>query len=118
LPDGVWFGFVAERESTSIKFDLACWYFGDAATIAAAEDGEESPPPNDYYIRNESDRIRTITLADRAEVTYYPDGDPNNVIVVEYLGWADLVEQRGYELGVWLTIEDGVAISIEEQWVP
>jgi len=118
LPDGEWFGFVIERGNTTIDFDLACWFFGDAAAVAAAEDGEESPPPNDYYIRNESDRIRTLALAEGVEVVYYPDGDPNNVRTIEYADWAELVDQRGYELGVWLAVETGMVILIEEQWVP
>ena len=118
LSDGEWFGFVTGRGNTTIDFDLACWFFGDAATVAAAEDGEESPPPNDYYIRNESDRIRTLALAEGVEVIYYPDGDPNNVRTIGYADWAGLVDQRGYELGVWLTVETGVVTLIEEQWVP
>ncbi|HVR78625.1 MAG TPA: hypothetical protein VMS99_09565 [Acidimicrobiia bacterium] len=37
---------------------------------------------------------------------------------IEYADWAELVDQRGYELGVWLAVETGVVTLIEEQWVP
>jgi hypothetical protein len=48
----------------------------------------------------------------------YPDGDPNNALTIAYADWADLVDQRGFELGVWLTVDNGVVAAIEEQWVP
>jgi hypothetical protein len=32
----------------TVTLDLVQRFIGDAATKAAAEDGEESPPPNDY----------------------------------------------------------------------
>ena len=47
----------------TVTFDLVQWFSGDAATKAAAEDGEESPPPNDYYIRNVNPRLRTLPVA-------------------------------------------------------
>jgi hypothetical protein len=41
-----------DPDRPTITFDLIQFFTGEAATKAAAEDGEESPPPNDYYIRN------------------------------------------------------------------
>jgi hypothetical protein len=118
LPDGEWFGLVTSRGDDSIEFDLACWFTGDAATQAAAEDGEESPPPNDYYVRNANPETRDVPVATGAEVVFYPDGDPNNDEVLAYADWAARVDQRGYELGVWLEVEEGSITAIREQWVP
>jgi hypothetical protein len=36
---------------------------------AAAEDGEESPPPNDYYIHNVNPRLRTLPVRSDAPIT-------------------------------------------------
>jgi hypothetical protein len=36
----------------TITVDLVHWYVGDDATRAAAKDHQESPPPNDSYLRN------------------------------------------------------------------
>jgi hypothetical protein len=118
LPDGEWFGFVTSRSESSLEFDLACWFSGDAAIQASAEDGEESPPPNDYYVRNTNPATREVPVGDVVEVTFYPDGDPNNVSEIDYDDWAGMVATRGFELGVWLDIENGAIAEIHEQWVP
>lgn len=119
LGSGIWFGYVDSANETTIEFDLACWFTGDAAAQAAAEDGEESPPPNDYYVRNVNPQLRTITMASTAEVSWMPNpGDPSTQTVVPYADWLTGRETRGYQPGVWVTIEGGEATFIEEQYVP
>lgn len=118
LPDGEWYGLVVSRSDDSLEFDLACWFTGDAAVLAAAEDGEESPPPNDYYVRNANPETRDVPVASEVEVVFYPDGDPTNEDTVSYDEWVGLVAQRGYEVGVWLEVEEGMITEIREQWVP
>jgi hypothetical protein len=118
LPDGEWYGLVVSRGDDSLEFDLACWFTGDGAVLASAEDGEESPPPNDYYVRNANPETRDVPVASDVEVVFYPDGDPTNEDTVSYDEWVALVAQRGYELGVWLEVEEGLITEIREQWVP
>jgi len=118
LPDGEWFGFVTSRGEESLDFDIACWFTGNAATQAAAEDGEESPPPNDYYVRNANPDTREVPVGELVEVTFYPDGDPDNSSEIDYDDWGGMVATRGFELGVWLQIENGAIDEIHEQWVP
>jgi hypothetical protein len=121
LGDGVWFGFVDSANATAIEFDLACWFTGDAAALAAAEDGEESPPPNDYYIRNVNPQLRTISVATGTDVFWLPDiGDPSTQTTVPYADWLTGRTARGsgYQPGVWLTIAGGEIVHIEEQYVP
>ncbi len=119
LPDGRWFGFVDDAGSDDVAFDLACWFSGDAAVIAAAEDGEESPPPNDYHIRNDNNRLRTLAVAPSADVSWLPiPGDPNSTEVVGYATWLAEKSGREFDPGVWLEIDDGRIVSIEEQYVP
>jgi len=89
LPDGVWYGDFVSATSSHLEFDLACWFYGDAATIAAAEDGEESPPPNDYYVRNSNPLVRTLSVGDGAIVRWMPEN-----------GVAALVEAESFE--TWL----------------
>jgi hypothetical protein len=122
LPDGEWFGYVDSASAEVLEFDLACWFSGDAAALAAAEDGEESPPPNDYYIRNVNPDLREVPVAADAEVMWLPNiGGPD----LESITYADWIAARyapgtedEYKPGVWLTIADGDIVEIEEQYVP
>lgn len=117
LPEGHWFGFVVSTAADSIELDLACWFSGQAAIDAAAEDGEESPPPNDYYVRNENELTRTVIVWSDAEVTFYPTGDPASETQGSFEEWTDVISQRNV-FGVWLDVIDGEATTITEQWVP
>lgn len=118
LPDGEWFGLAVTTSAGSIDFDLACWFTGEAAVDAAAADGEESPPPNDYYVRNESETIRPVPVTADAPVVYYPTGDPTGETTGSFEDWRGVLETRGAFFGIWLVTEDGAAVSIREQWVP
>lgn len=118
LPDGLWFGFAVEAAGEAMGFDLACWFTGDAAIEAAAEDGAE-PPPNGYHVRNASGAIRSVPVEPSAVVTWYPDvGDPATELVIGYVEWASAVHARGIDLGIWITVEDGHIVEVLEQWVP
>jgi len=119
LGDGTWFGYVESATAAELEFDLACWFTGDAAATAAAEDGEESPPPNDYYVRNQNPQLRTIPVAGPANVTWMPNpGDPSTADTVTYADWLTGRATRDYQPGVWLTIAGGETVAILEQFVP
>jgi hypothetical protein len=110
---------VTSADAASIEFDLACWFVGDAAVLATAEDGEESPPPNDYYIRNVNPQLRTIPVASDANASWLPNlGDPV-AQVGPYADWLiGRAARTGYQPGIWVTITGGEATFVEEQWVP
>ncbi len=121
LPDGRWFGYVDSVSATAIEFDLACWFTGDGAILAAAEDGEESPPPNDYYVRNFNPQLRTIPISLSADVFWLPSpGDPSTQTTVPYADWlvGRSARPAGLQPGVWVTIAGGEGEFIEEQFVP
>lgn len=119
LPDGRWFGFVVEVEADQLGFDLACWFAGTAAAVAAEEDGQESPPPNDFYIRNHSEAVRLLPVEATAEVAWLPNpGDPVSVEVVTYSAWVALRSTRLVMPPVWLQLADNRVSSVEEQYVP
>ncbi len=119
LPAGRWFGYVVDAQSDQVEFDLACWFNGTAAALAAAEDGEESPPPNDYYVRNENDVTRTLTVDEAAEVSWLPTpGDPATQTTISYSEFLESRSDRPFQPGVWLTVGDQKIVVIEEQYVP
>lgn len=117
LPEGEWYGVVVGASESGIEFDLACWFTGDSAMEAAAEDGAE-PPPNDYYVRNDNPQIRSLPVPAETEVTWYPTGDPLSEVVVTFPDWVEGVTARGPFFGVWLNVIDGEVFRIREQWVP
>lgn len=119
LPDGEWYGFFADLDAEQIEFDLACWFTGDAAVKAAEEDGEESPPPNDYYVRNVNETVRSLTVSDSATVEYLANGgDPNSVTTTSYAEWHVEWEIDGFSPGYWITVQDGEVTEIVQQYVP
>ena len=119
LVDGEWFGYVDQATTGGIDFDLACWFNGEAAALAAAEDGKESPPPNDYYVRNGNPGLRFLAVAEGAAVTWLPNpGDPSTEETVPYSDWLVERASRDFQPGVWLTVDDGVIVLIREQYVP
>lgn len=119
ISDGLWFGYINAASEADLTFDLACWFGGDAAIAASAADGEESPPPNDYYIRNDSNSLREVTLGPSPTVTWMPSpADPATTETVSYSAWLTGREARPFQPGVWITIDQGVVTVIEEQYVP
>jgi len=118
LPDGRWFGTVVDRSVGSLSFDLACIFGGQAAIDAATEDGEESPPPNDYYIRNANDTLRELSLdADSLTVMLLDELDLPNSYPVTYNEWRELDFPFGPP-AFWITIEDGQITDAQEQYFP
>jgi hypothetical protein len=53
----------------TITFDLIQLYTGDDATREPAKDHQESPLPNDYYIRNVNPKLRTLPVRADAVIT-------------------------------------------------
>lgn len=124
LPDGRWFGYVEATEAGELKFDLACWFSGVGAEAAATAAGDESPPPNDYFVTNDNDALRTVPVDPAVNVTYYEEfltsGSIDNPDVGSYDDWVAYRSALPAEarLGVWLDVVDGVVVIISEQWVP
>ncbi len=118
LPDSEWFGYVDGINSTNIVFDLACWFSGTSAAEAAAEDGQESPPPNDYYIRNISTETRTVPVSAAVEISALVDLGGPDLESVSFTDWSQAWDGRAHEPGVWITIDGGAIVDITEQYVP
>lgn len=120
LSDGIWFGSVIAADEASVEFDLACFFVGEAANEAAAEDGvEEIPVPNDYYIRNRVSELRTISVHPGA-VAYSLKG----AVEYEQVAWGDwptgesFLTCPGESCIVWLYVNDGSVSEMVEQYTP
>jgi hypothetical protein len=111
-----------DPDRPTITFDLIQFFTGEAATKAAAEDGEESPPPNDYYIRNVNSRLRTLPVRSDAPITV-------NVLAAQSTGSSTkdvsvtLDELASYfpnsgTAPFWITVEQGQATKIAQQFLP
>lgn len=131
LDDGEHFGFVEEVDpgGGTLVLDLAYFLTGEAANEAAAEHGDEVPVPNDYYIVNDNDRLRTLTLADDVELSLLDwndccderfEGDLETFAraIDEGMVESDGFVYQGTLSPYWLIVEDGVIVRIEEQYLP
>jgi hypothetical protein len=129
LEDGRHFGYIASIDPTqgTMVFDLASFLTGDAANEAAAEHGDETPVPNDYYIVNDNPRLRTLALAPDVELWLIDWGSCCEPVRAEMEPFVDSFETtdhrwdamyQGAESQYWVTVEDGVVVTIEEQYLP
>jgi len=120
LPDGVWFVFLIENLPGSVRGDLACFWFGDIAYEVGEAAGVEVE--NDFYISNESDRIRTTPVAPDAVVWTLAGDTTEGHSSVPYADWpigeSTYVPCPGDFCTVWLYINDGVVTDIVEQYIP
>jgi hypothetical protein len=104
----------------TVTFDLIQWFSGDAATKAAAEDGEESPPPNDYYTRNVNPRLRTLPVTPDARLSLtrmtlnQGGGDASANVEVDLA----TIQASGRDHLFWATVQGGRIVALEEQYVP
>jgi hypothetical protein len=101
----------------TVTVDLVQWFTGEAAAKAATEDGEESPPPNDYYVRNVNPRLRTLPLATDARLTLTGQttgqggSDPVQVDLAT-------IRASGRDHLFWATVQNGRILRLEEQYLP
>jgi hypothetical protein len=124
LADGRHPGYLkaVDPDGKTITFDLIQYLTGDAATRAAAEDGEESPPPNDYYIRNVNPRLRTLPVRADASITVnalaaQSTGSATKDVPVTLAKLATWFPSTGTPL-FWITVEQGQVAKLAEQYLP
>ena len=111
-----------DPDRRTITFDLIQFYRGDDATREAAEDHQEYPPPNDYYIRNLNPRLRTLPVRPDPPITC-------NTLTAGHTGSAtrDLAVPL-WRLAIvlpptdsppfWITVHHGQVVRIAEQYIP
>jgi hypothetical protein len=100
----------------TVTFDLVQWYFGEDAAREAAKDHQESPPPNDYYVRNINPKLRTLPVRADATITANQVAGSNQDVPVTLAKLATLTQE--YSPVFWITVRHDQVLKIREQWVP
>ena len=114
---------------TSISADYAQMLTGDAAAKAAKAAGDESPPPNDYYIVNANKKVRVLPVKAGIQVTLTSKDDGTvdtngyKVSLGQYQDWMSGMGGSDFEnilkaVPYNITIKNGVVIAIEEVFLP
>jgi hypothetical protein len=106
-----------------LTFDVVQFLTGAAAAKAAKEDGQ-SETPNDYYIRNQNTKLRTLDLAPGLTIVV-------NVLTAEETGDATkdtpvtLTRLKSFFGGdamkyalFHVTVKNGVVTRLDEQFLP
>jgi hypothetical protein len=111
-----------DADRRRITFDLIQLYLGQDAAREAAKDHQESPPPNDVYLRNVNPRLRTLPVRSDATITC-------NTLTAGYTGSATkdvqvpldrlaIVLPRGGAGPFWITVRHDQVVKIAEQYLP
>ena len=100
----------------TVTFDLIQVYRDEEATREAAKDHQESPPPNDSYMRNVNPRLRTLPVRTDATITANQLAGSNENTPVSQARLATLTRAGS---GVfWITVRHDQMVQIGEQWLP
>jgi hypothetical protein len=108
--------------SRTIVIDVVQFFTGTEAAKAASQDGQESPPPDDYYIRNANKRLRSLPVLPTARITV-------NVLAGDETGDAtkdlpiDLAKLASYFPSdisplFWVTVRGDQIAALQEQFLP
>lgn len=112
--------------TTYLSFDLVLFLTGGEAEDAAEAEGEESPPPNDYFILNHSPKLREYAVAPGVGVAAVMDAGgalcPDLVcppLTMDAWLAAIIPSQSAFRsTPYWITVEDATITGIEQQYVP
>jgi hypothetical protein len=131
LAEGKSFGIIKSVDAANgtLVFDLEQFFSGDAANVAAREDGVIGPDEsvdNDYYIRNVNPKLRTVPIGSDLEIVLIKWSNccehtfsPNLATFAKaFPGPGPSDDYRGPASPYWLTVENGVIVKIEEQYLP
>lgn len=108
--------------SRTIVIDVVQFFTGAQAAKAASEDGQESPPPNDYYIRNVNKRLRRLPVVPTARITVNvlgsdETGDATKDLPVDLVKLASYFPNQISPL-FWVTVRNDQVDTLEEQFLP
>lgn len=118
---------VSTGTSPKMVADYAQFLTGKPAADAATAHGDESPPPNDYYIVNDNKKLRTLPVKPGISVKLVSKADGTTVAEGYLLTldkWAanfaapTPTNSGIISAGYWITIKNGIVVAVEEQYVP
>jgi hypothetical protein len=104
----------------TVTFDLIQLYWGDEAAREAARDHQESPPPNDYYIRNVNPRLRTLPVRTDAVITVNMlAGEALKNVPVSFTDLPALMRRNPYASRLfYITVHHDQTVKMAEQYIP
>jgi type II secretory pathway pseudopilin PulG len=120
-PDGRYIGRITdvftEDGTRYIEIDFIQFLVGDEAAAAATAHGDESPPPNDYYIVNDNPMLRVFPVDDDLlEVTTWTwPGHVSEIYPAPFDTWSANRDALGPH---WVVIADDTIVQMEEQYLP
>ena len=125
LADGRHAVFMTEVDVTgrTVTVDVIQWLTGEEANEAYEEEtGDPSGVPNDYFIKNENPRLRTLAVSDDVEVQVVALGEDSDADLgpLPFVQLPDYIEGLRAPEGMtaWITVEGGVVTAVEEQYRP
>lgn len=114
-----------DPDGPTVTVDVVQFFVGQAAIDAAVEDGYDAGDvANDHYTRNENKRLRTLTVDAEVRIvvnTLSGDrtGDAAEDTVVTSADLAGYVAAGAAQHALFeLTLEGGVVVALEEQYLP
>ena len=110
---------------TYVTLDYIQFLVGDEAAEAAAAHGDESPPPNDYYIINDNPKLReypvqqgiTVEVLYTADQTFVLEG-----VTISLADWTAGITgpMQNYYTSTYyiVTVTDGTITELNQQYLP
>jgi hypothetical protein len=125
LADGRYFVYAKKvTGGSSLTFVVAQFLTGKAAADAATAHGDESPPPNDYYIVHDNKKRSTYPISTAVVVRYIPMANCCNLKLGNFSAWSEAVngtamtDYSGKNAPWWITISSGSIVKIQQQFLP
>lgn len=127
LTDGKHFGFIVAVGESTLTIDTAEFFTGASASAEAVKDGQSADQPNGFYLRNPDQGTVAIPVSPDFAVTMRENVEVQSQRTVTLDEFRDLAEGKATaswaysdpgHLAAWLTVEDGVVVSAEEQYLP
>ena len=115
-----------EEDAYRITVDYAQMFTGQKAVDAAAKAGEESPPPNDYFIVNDNPMLRTFDVDSDVRVKLWTGAaaDEQQGYFVTLDEWRQMFVGTTPDMGMvrdipyWITLDGETVTASEEQFLP
>ncbi len=108
-----------------LRIDYVLFLTGAEAAAAATAHGDESPPPNDYYVVNDNPLLRDFPIRPGIPVTVVTnddgtsDSDGHTITLDQWVAALSGPSAGAYRASIyWVTITDATITAIEAQYVP
>jgi hypothetical protein len=130
-------GFIKNLEEqagiVNISFDQAEWFNGIETEKALREDGlcadpeHGCEPPNGFYIRNQEDETVSLQVSEQVVIvmqtlSHRSDGTFNSDEKIDLDRFRKAYNSESTAhlrlVPYWITVENGIVITISEQYVP